>query len=923
MGIYTHFRVSHVYRSVSMSVILVISLLINSSHYKTPRETYKKYLAAEYAKLSGMIASGKQDNQEKDNPGMAVLQDYFRTMDPALKRVPAERLEKAYRELQGYKNAQAKKGSSPDLNWQEIPSDMAGRVRAIMLDPNDPDNQKAWAGGVTGGLWVNNNIMATDSPWHPVNDFWEHLSISSLAHDPNHKGIYYAGTGEPQTAVTIYRNSSGRGIGIWRSVDSGNTWKLLPSTGDFAYITDLAIRDEDGASAIYAGVVSGRYEGKDHRSRPGAGLYRSVDSGKTWKQVLPLIPGENFTYAPSDIEIASNGRIFVGTGRTLDQKGGAVIFYSDTGKTGTWTKFGKYNKVIRNNTNFGIPGRVVLDASPSNPKVVYALIAAGFYTNPLWVYSYGKYILRSNDGGKNWQETNLPSDYPRGRSWAALAWHSLEIEVDPNRPNTVYAGGVDLHRSQDSGQTWQKISKWRGLYIGEEEYYVHADIHHVNFYPGSSDTFFITTDGGVFVTFNGTAGETVYEHRNHSLNTLQFYTGAITPDKIHNTYLGGLQDNGSLLAHEEGLSSASEVSGGDGAFCFFDKNEPEIFITSTYNNNYYIFSDRGVKNVRGNSGSFQSPVDYDYKDNVLFANGYGLFGGGIKDHLFMVNGIPDNPQPRFIDLNSGIQVPFSHIRYLPYSPPGEPVLYAGTQSGHLYRIEDVRRTPDVKEVGSPDFPAGNISCVAVGSSEDTLLVTFSNYGITSVWFSMDRGVSWTEKEGNLPDMPVRWALFHPRNANKALLATELGVWATEDLRDTSTNWKPVNDSLAHVRVDMLRLRKSDGKLLAATHGRGMFVGKYGKGKPPVIGIDRQDGQAYMRVYPNPTPDQVVVDWQGAGLQEASIVIRELNGRVIKSKTCRGQNTARFSLAGYPGGFYFVQLYSGRKKITRKILLRGK
>ena len=51
-------------------------------------------------------------------------------------------------------------------------------------------------------------------------------------------------------------------------------------------------------------------------------------------------------------------------------------------------------------------------------------------------------------------------------------------------------------------------------------------------------------------------------------------------------------------------------------------------------------------------------------------------------------------------------------------------------------------------------------------------------------------------------MPIRWAIYDPNNAKKALLATEIGVWYTDELDQLSPEWIPVNEGLANVRVDM-------------------------------------------------------------------------------------------------------------------------
>ena len=105
-------------------------------------------------------------------------------------------------------------------------------------------------------------------------------------------------------------------------------------------------------------------------------------------------------------------------------------------------------------------------------------------------------------------------------------------------------------------------------------------------------------------------------------------------------------------------------------------------------------------------------------------------------------------------------------------------------------------------------------------TSDTLLVTFSNYGVESIFTTSDGGSNWDSRDFNLPDMPVRSSILHPNSSNHALIATEIGVWETNNLFQNNTYWYPHNN-LANVRVDMLAMR-ADGSMSAGTHGRGMF-----------------------------------------------------------------------------------------------------
>ena len=76
-------------------------------------------------------------------------------------------------------------------------------------------------------------------------------------------------------------------------------------------------------------------------------------------------------------------------------------------------------------------------------------------------------------------------------------------------------------------------------------------------------------------------------------------------------------------------------------------------------------------------------------------------------------------------------------------------------------------------------------------------------------------------------MPVRWALSNPSNRKQVLLATEAGVWSTDDItvipaKDIIWGFDP-SSKIARTRIDMLRIRQSDKMVIAATHGRGLWT----------------------------------------------------------------------------------------------------
>lgn len=890
-----------------VSVVLVLTLVLFNG-FREPelnkREKYNKLVAQEMIRF---LDNADVEEVSVDHPYLASIQEYISTLDPELMTVPKERLKKAYEEAKYLSN----KNSSRDITqWIGTEANMGGRTRALVFDPNDSNGNKVWAGAVTGGLWYNEDVTDEYSSWVVVDDFWADLSVSSIAFDPNNTQTIYVGTGEAETAIITYRASSGLGMGVMKSEDGGTTWSELSSTEGFAYITDVQVRDEDGQSVIYIGVASGKYMGEQHQSSPSDGLYRSEDGGASWDQVLPDIPGFNIPYMPSDIEIGQDGRIYVGTMPNLDEEGAAIILFSDIGLAGTWTAIDDFKNIIESEPDDNMPGRVILESAASDENIIYAAIASGLYSYGLPQYRC-HHIVRSDDKGVSWSILNTPIG-----NWATIAWHALDLGVDPNNPDTIIAGGLDLHKSTDAGTTWVKISDWMSMYSGGGDDYVHGDIHTILFKENSSQESIISTDGGVFYTADASISSPIFVERNKSYNTLQCYAGAISPITDEIEYLSGHQDNGTVVWHDDPVTINEMISGGDGCYCFIDENEPGIWITSYQNNRYYIFQD-GVQTsyiTAYASGDFVCATDYDYKQNIIYSNA-AFFWDYNLDKIVRLSGIPDAPAGQFIVLPTGGST-FSHVKYSPYSELST-TLFLGTQDGKVFRVDDADTNPDVTEIGSPDFPTATVSCIAVGQDENSLLVTFSNYGVSSVWYTEDGGINWEDKEGNLPDMPVRWALFNPDDDAYTLLATEIGVWSTNNIYDDNVFWEPVNEGLANVRVDMLRLRNSDNTILAVTHGRGLFTANY---YCPTSISEQLD--INVDVYPNPTQNFLNIQIRETENKVSTILINDSNGKeVYRNNTIKqkSKNPIKIDVSDLNSGVYFVEIHSSDKKKTIKII----
>lgn len=718
-----------------------------------------------------------KEQLQRVGPNDAALLEIQKISDPNTGEIPIDNLYRAFEKLKSVREKKSFAGNSGI--WVERgPNNVGGRTRAIVFDPNDPFRKRVFAGGVNGGLWYNDDITDASSSWHSIDDFLPSLAISSIATNPMNTNEFYCGTGEGW-----YNSDASRGIGIFKSEDGGKSWNVLSSTynnTNFQYVQKIIVTTK---GTVIAAV----------RSEDSGGIFRSNDGGLTWEQVIKNSPG-------ADLEI-SDDYIYASTGIFSTGKLWKSVDDGITWSDVTPTSGGQ---------------RIEIAVSESNKLVVYAV--ASNSANVSW-------FRKSIDGGNTWTRVSIPFYLnPGSCSTSSIdftreqAWYDLTLAVSPDNPELLIAGGIDLHRSMDGGNSWQPISYW--YYSCEIN--VHADQHNFIFRPGYSGQAICSNDGGVYyvedITVDKSAGGPVFEMRNLNYNVTQFYSGAMENIVGSNIFLAGAQDNGSQLFNQRGINSTVEVTGGDGAYCFIDQIDSNIHISSYVYNTYMITRDNWQTDVTvGNSvkGLFINPADYNSRTKTLFA-------AGRSDTLLRYKNID---KASTIKEESLVHASLKgQISALSISPFSDSILFVGNSIGGLFRISNPEEgSIRSKSIRSSNFPNGYINNVAVGKDENHLIAVFSNYGVKSVWYTNDGGISWMEKEGNLPDVPIRWALFNPNKPNQVMLASEIGIWINDDIEASETYWYTNNDGLGNVRCEMLKYRESDGLVLVATHGRGLFT----------------------------------------------------------------------------------------------------
>ena len=711
-----------------------------------------------------------------------------------------------------------------------------------------------------------------------------------------------------QVTIPTFMLSQADGQAIINELASGVTVDLetIPFVRDYAgytakpgvqHINDIKVRDIGGGnSEIYIAAGTAYYRGV-FLGPEDFGLFKSVNSGDSWSKL------ELAEAIPNDIEIGADNAVWVATTNNSFGDEAGEIFSSTDGTT-----FALKHKVAD-----GL--RTQIAVSRTNASLLYVLV--GTSSAPVEIiYTDDAFATTTSVSLPNDADNGIPADdFTRGQ-----AFYDLMIEVDPNNDNVAYVGGIDLFKTTDSGGTWEQISKWSNnnnlasLNVSQ----VHADQHALTFLNNSSSIMMFSNDGGVY--YSNDAGANITS-RSKNYNTLQFYKGAIGQEVGANEkLLAGAQDNGSQLINNAsaGINSANKVTGGDGAYCFIDKDNEYMITSYVYNNFYYLNYATGAQvysiDSDLDSGDFINPSALDSNTNNLYTNGssgttyqinrYSLASTSATKYI-LSDALLDAAPTVFKPLAST----FFHKNVM-----------VGTENGKLFTIKFNDSSATWTEITGANF-VGSISSIALGDTEQEIYITFYNYGVSSVFYSSNGGASWQDKEGDFPDISIRAIMANPLNSNEVIIGTDLGVWGTDNFSDASPNWMQAYNGMKDVPVHSFDLRTADNTVLAATHGRGLFTGQF-TSEPSTLSIDNIEFDEAFSVYPTVSKGNITV-FAKSSLGKVKMNIFDISGRQVHNEDLDFglQEKQKVSL-NLNSGIYFVNLIDGNgKKSSKKIVIQ--
>ena len=717
------------------------------------------------------------------------------------------------------------------------------------------------------------------------------------------------------------------GEAILASLNAGDTVNITANFDDSGvtnvalvhgkvFINDVLVRNVGSTTELYAAVGDASFAAASIGTVMGSsyqGIYKSTDQGATWTQLALPNDSSGIQYTPIDLELGADNAIWLSTTYSVysGSEGAGKIFKSTDG-----ANFTLKNTILNGK-------RVELACSKSNANKIYALVYVSNTDAPL---ASPVEIYKSTDGFSTFSTLSKPTadgGLPANDFTNGQAFYDLAIEVDPNNDEKVYVGGIDWHKSVNGGTSWSQISHYYGF--GSPR--LHPDQHGIAF--GDSNHILFGNDGGV--GFSSTGGSSI-NHYNKNLNITQFYSVGVAPTTAMSGeyFAAGAQDNGTQFFENAsaGINNSTQAQTGDGATTLFDQDGTDKYFISNYIYNAKIqltnLTDNSTRSINTESysaangnGAFINVEALDSNQNALFTD-YSTHATATTPANYRLamftNLLSGTVQKTIIDNNELTSEPTA-LKVSPFNTSSS-TLFIGTKEGKLIKVTDPTGFfASWNNISGADF-VGSISDIEFGDSEQKIFVTMYNYGVNNVWYSADGGTTWAQKDGNLPDLPVRCILQNPLNTEQVVIGTQLGIWWTQNFSDANPVWRQGFNGMRNVRVNDLQMR-NDYKIYAATFGRGIFSGQF-TAADNTASIDEVSQNSIM-IYPTVSDGAINIK-SNTYTSNATMQVYDMLGKLVyNSKIDLAHEVSKTLHVN--AGTYLVKLTGDGLSETHKIIIK--
>jgi photosystem II stability/assembly factor-like uncharacterized protein len=651
---------------------------------------------------------------------------------------------------------------------------------------------------------VNGGVWRTDDygrTWAPIFEDQPTGSIGALAVAPSNRDVLYVGSGEG-----LQRPDLSTGDGVYKSIDGGRTWKQL-GLRHGQQIPQIAVDPKD-PDRLFVAVLGHPYGPNEER-----GIFRSLDGGATFHRVLYKdedTGGADVLIDPGDPRIvyASLWEARQAPWENGEFSGpGSGLYKSVDGGT-TWKPL---TRGLPDFEHDGL-GRIGIGIAPSRPSRLFATVQT----------KQGGFLYRSDDAGESWARI---CDDPRVVERAS---DFAEVKVDPIDPEVVYTASVAAWKSIDGGKTF---SAFRGAPGGD-------DYHRIWIDPVRPGTILLAADQGATVTVNGGATWSSW----YNQPTAQMFH--VQADNAFPYRLcGGQQESGSACVSSRGPDGAITFRDWHPAgveeygYAAPDPLDPDVVYggkISRWDRRTQQAQDvapvpvrtPGYRVVRTQPVVF-APADprtlYFASNTVWKTHDGGRSWQQISPDLTRTTWEPPPNVGKYRGSEAATPTQRGVIYALAPSPRDGRVIWAGTDDGLVHRTgdggmswQDVTPRQLVPWAKVSILEAGQFDAGTAYAAINTLRLDVLR---PQVLRTHDGGKTWQEIVRGLPDGGVVNAVREdPLRRGLLFCGTEQAVYVSFNDGD---DWQPLRLNMPATSIRDLVVKGDD--LAVATHGRGFWI----------------------------------------------------------------------------------------------------
>lgn len=690
------------------------------------------------------------------------------------------------------------------MQWRSIGPWRSGRCLAVTGVPGN--ELEYYAGQVGGGVWKTSDGGIS---WMAVSDTaFKSSSVGALAVAKNNTNIVYAGMGEVEM-----RSNISFGDGVYKTTDAGKTWKHMGLEKSYAIGTIVV--DPKNENVVYAAAM-----GKIFGVNKERGLYKSLDGGKTWKNILYI----NDSTGCVDVKMDPTNPLIL-YASTWQAYRNAYSLSSGGKGCGLYKSYDGGDTWILLSENPGMPkgpkGKIICTISQVNPNKVWAIVE-----------NENGGVFMSADGGHTWSVASKLNDLTQ------RPWYFSQIFADTKNENVIYVLNVEFFKSSDEGKTWVKIHNH------------HGDNHDMWINPEDSKNWIMGDDGGPEVTFDGGKNFSDVD-----LPTGQFYHVTLDNDFPFGVY-GPQQDNSSIKIKSATASSNIgrgdwyRVAGGEAGYIVPDPLNSDITYGGEYDGQLSTFNKKTDQyrmvsvfpelhqgegaEVHKYRFNWTMPIAFSPHDPKMMYATSNIVHRTIDEGQTWKDISPDltrhdpktlKPSGGSISLDNTGAETYATIFSIQESSVTKGMIWTGSDDGLVYVTKnDGANWTNVTPKQLPEFAL--ISYVEPSHYDPAVCyMTATRYKSDDnkpyIYKTSDYGISWTAIVNGLPTGTyVRCVREDPERKGLLYAGTETGIFISFN---DGANWQSLQLNLPNTPVHDIQIHKRDKALVIATHGRGFWI----------------------------------------------------------------------------------------------------